>query len=110
MSDFKEENEEEEVAKPKRLKVRNANCDADSKSRSSARIMEKFVKKGQHQAAEPMTTVVEQCRQSESDCKSGLIGLKEFFSFICPHCAESFEGNRDFYDQHIDSCFSRSVG
>ena len=32
------------------------------------------------------------------------INLKQSFNSFCPHCQSYIEGNRDFIEQHIDSC------
>ena len=105
MSDFKDMDEEAaataEATKPKRLKIRNTNCDDENSRNSSAKLMEKFVRKGQNPLESGTNSPFD-------EFKSELIDLKEFCSFICPHCAEAFEGNRDFFDQHIDSCFNNN--
>ncbi len=49
-------------------------------------------------------------KTSQSECQP--IELDEFdfemdtvsFFFICPHCHSSFEGNKEFIDQHVDFC------
>lgn len=67
------------------------------KDGSSAKIMENFIKRG-----------VEKLQKRDDIVTEDLISLKEFFIFVCPHCSENFEGNQDFFEQHVDSCFTIS--
>lgn len=93
VSDLKEGDEEEETTKQaaKRTKVKS-----DKSTNGSTKIMESFIKKGRNQ---PISN-------SDQSIEENLFELKESCSLICPHCCEKFEGNREFLNDHIDSCFS----
>lgn len=71
---------------------------------SSIKFMENFFKKAEKSSLQ-CSDAAEITQISSED----FFELGEFFAFVCPHCSDYYEGNRDFYNQHIDNCFNNNV-